>query len=322
MESDRWHHADEDSLARGLVAREPGALQAFCDRYRDILASRLSSAVRRDGQFGVSLAVLAERGGVAACRRFLEWPGSAIARPGLADFLRQFRIEDLVLAIACSKGSEPAWEVFDTRFARFIRGSVERFAKHPGDVREIIGGFYADLFLPQTDGGNTLARFEGRSTLRTWLRAILFYRVKDHYARGRRALVTNLIDPEGVGAFAGSPGEAQRRDARVPPSVRFHSRDLGGNVRAALRRSLDALSSEDREILEEYYFRRRTVIEIGRDRRVHKASVSRWLKGLRSRLLRSMKRDLGADFPGTAEEVEQLLEALREDASENEAVGA
>jgi DNA-directed RNA polymerase specialized sigma24 family protein len=93
-------------------------------------------------------------------------------------------------------------------------------------------------------------------------------------------------------------------------------------MRNALRRALDRLPVAERNLVREYYFERQTIVEIGRSRGVHKASVSRWLKQLRGRILREMKRDLGPDFPRTAEEIGQLLDSLDEDPSESPIMGA
>jgi RNA polymerase sigma-70 factor len=322
MEENRWVLVGDEGLARGCAERDPSAIRAFVERYRGTLREGLEAAARRDSELGVEVEDLGERAARAVSARYADWPSDGGSLPPIDALLGRLRMEDLVLAIACSKGSERGWRVFDDRFGAFIRSSAAHLARSPADVEEIVEGFYADLFLPQTDGGNAISRFQGRSTLRTWLRAVLFFRVRDHYTRSRRTVNLSSIHPEILDGPELGDRPGRRGAGFAPPGERFHSRDLRAAVASALRRALASLSVPDREIVREYYFERRTVVEIGESRGVHKASVSRWLKRLRGRLAREMKRDMGSDFPRTAEEVGQLLRALDEDPSGSPTVGA
>ena len=127
MEEDFWHEAGDERLARGCAEQDPGAIGAFVRRYRSRFEENLTESRRRDGDFQVSVEELGRRAAATTVLRYLQWPGPA-PRPSLSAFLDRLRLGDLILAIACSRGSEGAWRVFDERYASFIRSSASHCA--------------------------------------------------------------------------------------------------------------------------------------------------------------------------------------------------
>src|SRR5437762_6718166 len=114
--------------------------------------------------------------------------------PGLADrsaqekYLGGLHLEDLALACACSAGHERAWE----HFIRELRPTLYRAADaldSSGGARELADSIYADLYgTEEREGtGRSLFRyFHGRSSLATWLRAVLAQRYVDGIRAHRR----------------------------------------------------------------------------------------------------------------------------------------
>jgi DNA-directed RNA polymerase specialized sigma24 family protein len=89
--------------------------------------------------------------------------------------------DDVALAAACAAGDEAAWE----RFVREYRPVLYRAADAldtTGRARELADALYADLFgLTEREGERrSLFRYyQGRSSLATWLRAVLAQRYVD-----------------------------------------------------------------------------------------------------------------------------------------------
>ena len=123
--------------------------------------------------------------GVAVCGGAADERGqSGAAGPAsfvLERYLKSLHLEDLALACACADGDEAAWE----HFVREYRPSLYRAADAldpSGRARELADSLYADLYGTTERAGErrSLFRyFHGRSSLPTWLRAVLAQRHVD-----------------------------------------------------------------------------------------------------------------------------------------------
>src|SRR5713226_6320210 len=112
------------------------------------------------------------------------WP----TKQEIERYLTSLHLEDLALACACAAGCEPAWEHFMTEHRPLLYRSAD--ALDPGGgAREIADSLYADLYGLQDREGEprSLFRyFHGRSSLATWLRAVLAQRHVDRLRAERR----------------------------------------------------------------------------------------------------------------------------------------
>ncbi|MBI4521077.1 MAG: sigma-70 family RNA polymerase sigma factor, partial [Gemmatimonadetes bacterium] len=102
--------------------------------------------------------------------------------------LASLHLEDLAIGCACEAGSEAAWE----HFVREQRPALYRAADAldpSGGARELADSLYAELYgLREREGERqSLFRyFHGRSSLATWLRAVLSQRYVDRVRAARR----------------------------------------------------------------------------------------------------------------------------------------
>ena len=97
-------------------------------------------------------------------------------------------LEDLALAAACADGNEAAWDHFVREHRPVLYRAADAIDK-TGAAREAADALYAELFgLTERDGERrSLFRyFHGRSSLATWLRAVLAQRYVDGLRRTRR----------------------------------------------------------------------------------------------------------------------------------------
>jgi RNA polymerase sigma factor (sigma-70 family) len=206
------------------------------------------------------------------------WPGAS-ARDR-ARHAATLRLEDLALACACADGHEAAWE----HFVREQRPALYRAADAldpGGGARDLADALYADLFGLAGRGGSRnslLAYYHGRSTLATWLRAVLAQRVVDR-ARVRKRLAPLPEEPL-------LPATHPELDPDVPR--------LREQMRSALAAAVAALEPRDRWRLGCYYGQQMTLAETGRLLREHEATVSRQLARSRAALRTGVERRLRA----------------------------
>lgn len=301
----------EESLARGCARRDPVSIREFVDYYGSALGPSIEAARRELELPEVPVDRVLQRAARSVGQRIVEWPEEASARPSVPEFLERLRLPDLVLAVGCTYGIESAWQVFDTRYAAFVRISARHFARHAADVSEIVESFYADLFLPRSGGGgNPISGFHGWAKLKTWLRTVLLYRVNDYYGRPSTPEIQLSVLDDSDGGTIVRPSQADSCGAELPAAEEYMSRSLRDRVDRAIATVIDGLDPAEAELIVKYYVEGRTVVELGRSKGVHKASVSRWLKRLRQRILHGLRRDLGSDFPQSEEELYAMLEVL------------
>jgi RNA polymerase sigma factor (sigma-70 family) len=209
--------------------------------------------------------------------------------------LDTLHLEDLALACACAAGDEEAWE----QFIREQRPTLYRAADAldpGGGARELADGIYGELFE------RSLFRyFHGRSSLATWLRAVLAQRHVDRVRAERRL---EPLPDDGVSGSVG-PAEAGPHENRC--------RELIGN---ALTRAISHLPSRDRLRLACYYAQELTLAETGRLMGEHEASSSRHLARTRKVLRGEIERQLREQHALSAAEIADCFAASSQDAGE------
>jgi RNA polymerase sigma-70 factor, ECF subfamily len=205
---------------------------------------------------------------------------------------------DLALASACASGDDAAWE----RFVREYRPVLYRAADaldSTGRARELADALYADLYGLRERGGERQSLFryyQGRSSLATWLRAVLAQRYVDRLRADRR------LDPLPDDAEVVSPARPPE-PGRVDDAARFE-RVLGD--------TLSALDARDRLRLACYYSQELTLAETGRVLRESEATASRQLARTRRAIREGVERGLRADGLDAAQ-IAQCFEAVTGD---------
>lgn len=204
----------------------------------------------------------------------------AAGRPSARDvqrYLGSLRLEDLALACACAAGHEGAWDHFVLEYRPILYRTAD--ALDPtGGARELADSLYADLFgLDAGSERRSLFRyFHGRSSLATWLRAVLAQRLVDR-ARAH-ARVARLPDEEAAAPVQHAPDLDRDRHLTI-----MHS---------ALLDAIATLGPRDRLRLRYYYVQGLTLAETGRLLKEHEASVSRHLSAARKALRVGVERRL------------------------------
>jgi len=249
----------------------------------------------------------------------------APASQKLEEYLGALHLNDLALACSCSEGHAEAWEHFVTSYRGYLRtaaGAILRCSAGSPAACEFADSLFAELY-GLTEGKRTdrslFRYFHGRSSLKTWLRAVLAQRHVDAIRAGRRF---TELDPDdrGVRATSQNPGDVPRIESPPDP----HRERYVTLFTRMLETALGLLDPRDRERLRLYYGEEQTLAEIGRTLGEHESSVSRNLERIRRELRRAVEEALrkgriaangSSSEPGLSEEeISLCLEYASEDA--------
>jgi RNA polymerase sigma factor (sigma-70 family) len=218
--------------------------------------------------------------------------GGTITPAKLEEYLAALHLEDLALAAACVAGCEAAWEHFVAVYRVYLRaaaGAVLRCRAGSPEACELADSLFAELYGlgDRKTGERSLFRyFHGRSSLKTWLRAVLAQRHIDAVRVGRR--FASLDDAE-AGREKIKPRQGLSLEAPADP----HRERYMEVFRCALDAALARLDPRDSERLRLYYAEEQTLAEIGRRLSEHESSVSRNLERVRRDLRHMVEEMLG-----------------------------
>lgn len=221
----------------------------------------------------------------------------------LKRYLGSLHLEDLALACACAAGDEAAWEHFVLEQRPLLYRAAD--ALDPtGGARDLADSLYAELFGLRSGEGErqSLFRyFHGRSSLTTWLRAVLAQRHVDRLRTGRR--LEPLPDEDSAFAL--------QAPARAIEPERDRYLEL---MRDAMTRALAGLPARDRLRLACYYAQELTLAQTGRVLGEHEATVSRALARTRAAIRQAVERDLRDNGGLIGAEIGRCFELVTEDA--------
>lgn len=227
----------------------------------------------------------------------------SLSQEKLDEYFRSLHLEDLALAAACLEDSEAAWEHFVTEYRGYLRAAaaaVLRRSSASPEACELADSLFAELYglAEGSRREHSLFRyFHGRSSLKTWLRAVLAQRHIDAIRKNRR--FESLDDEDSNAGASHLPAPVS-----VQPADPHRERYITLFVRA-LQAALAALDRRDDQRLRLYYSKELTLAEIGKQLGEHESSVSRNLDRVRLALRRTVEETLRNGCPavnGFAEE--------------------
>jgi len=211
-------------------------------------------------------------------------------------YVSALRLADLGLACACADGVAEAWEHFVGIYRGYLRACAGVMLKRSGaaaEAEELADSLFAELYgLSAEKRGSLLRYFHGRSSLRTWLRAVLAQRHVDKIRAGRK--FEELGDEDGGDGTKRPVGTGVSQVAADPHRARYLLK-----FTEALQTALDNLDARDAERLRMYYAEEKKLAEIGRALGEHESSVSRNLERVRREVRRAVEEILRGG-PGAA----------------------
>lgn len=201
--------------------------------------------------------------------------------------------DDLALAARCLAGDEQAW----AQLVRDYKPSLMRAAAAldpSGGAQDLAEELFGDLF------SKSLFRYyQGRSSLMTWLRAVLAQRFVDRVRARRR-----LADP--IDEQAAAPGVA----------VVLGEGACRACVRVALETAIAALDPGDRLLIRLYYTQGLRLAAIGKLRHESEATASRHLSRIRSELRAAIEAGLAGPLAATGLSTSECLRLVMNDAGD------
>jgi RNA polymerase sigma factor (sigma-70 family) len=208
---------------------------------------------------------------------------------------------DLELARLCAEGDEHAWERFVREYRPLLYRAADALDRTQG-AREIADSLYADLYGIKDSTGERQSLFryyQGRSSLATWLRAVLAQRYVDRLRVQRR--VESLPDDEG-------PANPGRNSEPDPDRARYVAL-----LRQALGRAVAALTARDRLRLGCYYVQELTLAETGCVMKESEATSSRHLARSRVAIRRDVERQLRDEARLSDDQIEACFASVADD---------
>jgi RNA polymerase sigma-70 factor len=206
---------------------------------------------------------------------------------------------DLKLARACAAGDEHAWELFVREYRPLLYRAAD--ALDPtGAARELADSLYAELFGVTATGGarpSLFRYYEGRSSLATWLRAVLAQRFVDGVRSRRKS--EPLADNDEVPAPCGEPDPQRGQYVTL--------------VQQALERAILTLPARDRLRLSCYYVQELTLAETGRIMKESEATASRQLARTRQAIGHAIEAQLREEARLSDGQIKACFASVSED---------
>jgi RNA polymerase sigma factor (sigma-70 family) len=207
------------------------------------------------------------------------------------------RAADLDLARRCAAGEPAAWDRFVLEYRPILYRAADALDRS-GGARELADSLYAELYgIKDARERQSLFRyFNGRSSLATWLRAVLAQRYVDRLRAQRRL---EPLPPE---------DGAEIREPADPERARH-----AGLVLQALGRAVACLDDKDRLRLAYYYVQELTLADTGRLLREHEATVSRHLTRTRRAIRDAVERELRNERGLTDGQIAECFASVADD---------
>ena len=219
----------------------------------------------------------------------------------LKRYLDGLHLRDLALACACAEGDERAWDHFMAHQRSVLYRAADALDS-TGGAREVADSLYAELFgvrgAEDAQRASLFRYYHGRSSLSTWLRAVLSQRYVDRLRAERR---TTPLEDERAAAMPASDADPER--------IRY-----AALVGRALQSAIARLDAKDRLRLRAYYEQDLTLAQVGRLTVEHEATVSRQLARTRKVLRADVEQQMRADSGLTEAEIARCVATVTEDA--------
>ena len=218
-------------------------------------------------------------------------------------YCTSLHLKDLALACACADGHENAWDHFVREYRPVLYRAADALDQ-TGGARELADSLYGEVFgLEEQEGArrSLLRYFHGRSSVATWLRAVLAQRYVDRFRAGRRLDPLPVTEvPDATPAFG---------DSADPERARYLS-----VMRRTVARAIESLAPRDRLRLACYYAEELTLAQIGQALGEHEGTVSRQLARARRAIRVDVEQQLRQNEGMREAEIAECLASVVADA--------
>jgi RNA polymerase sigma-70 factor len=202
--------------------------------------------------------------------------------------------EDLFLAMGCSRQDKVSWEHFADEYIPLLRKFSMQACSDSGEGEDLA----QEIIVKMLKEGNRMAGYNGRGSLAGWLRVTVAHAAVDRFRRANRLVSLDDSSHNGAPADWMVTGESDREEA-------LDSR-WGPIISNTVSEIISRLAARDRLVLGLYYLRGISLLAIGRQFRIHEATVSRWIERLRRDIRKQLEIDLRKKHGLRADEVRSL----------------
>lgn len=208
------------------------------------------------------------------------------------------RAVDVVVAGCCVGGDAAAQSLVVDDLARLARQVAARFGMASSDDSEIAQLAQIALLSGPDGASPALARYSGRGSLHSYLRAVV---VRTALKRRERDRPLAGADDETLGLLPA---------AEDSPEMRLIKQRGRGELRAALEDALAGLTPRQRNLLRQHYLDGLGIDALGRLYSIHRATAARWLERAHVDLGRGVRRHLQDALGLRPAELESLMAAV------------
>ncbi len=203
------------------------------------------------------------------------------------DQVARLVLDDLYVALACADGDNEAWREFERAHFAFIRDFAGRFL-HGAEAEDLAATVIADLWQRRK-----IAQFQGRSTLRTWLGAVVTRMALNAKASTRVRAALNAPDLAAVD----------------PPAPTPAGDDEGRALAQLMQRAIDRLAPDEKLLLLFHYEQGLSLDAMAPLLGASKATLSRRIAAIRDRLRQDVETIAAAERgPRAAESLRPAID--------------
>jgi len=217
---------------------------------------------------------------------------------GVGDEILAARGADLLLAFACADGDRRAIVHFEEQLLPQVNLFVARYGLPADAADEVRQKVRVKLLMGSPPG---ILQYQGRGPLGAWVR-ITALRFALELARSRSPVAAVGVGAADLLDFCFDPDAGPEAAAA---RTLYRDRLLG-----ALEVSLRALTPRDRTLLRLYVVDALNIDAIGAMYHVHRATVARWLAGVRTRVFDGVREHLDLKRQPSPSEMRSLVALL------------
>jgi RNA polymerase sigma-70 factor (ECF subfamily) len=213
--------------------------------------------------------------------------GIALDAAALADAPQ--RGFERALADACMLGNPRAVGYFERTYVAAARHALGRLGLPPALIDDVLGWLRGELFARPE--GALLASYTGRGALAAWLRTIAVHEAVKRQRRARREVASERLDelPMAEPAFAAMRGAYRTEFTR------------------AMADSFAALTTQDRNLLRQYFLDGLTIDMLAGLYQIHRATAARRLAAARTALATGVRARLVAELGLSEAGVDEVI---------------
>ena len=203
---------------------------------------------------------------------------------------------DLYLSLGCARDNEAAWRRFSSFYDKYIHGVARFVCSTRGAALELGDSIAGHIFLPDRTGRNRIGSYDGRCSLRTWLRAIIKNRAIDE-----RELRSNNNEPLDCLPETADYSSLHQIDLATRAS-RYE--DV---IAHSLKQAVESLSEEDRRLLALKYIEALNATGLAESLGVHPSTVTRQLSRVQFNVRERVISILATQFLLNAAAIDECL---------------